>query len=232
MKIPCIIHQTWKDHNIPEEFEQMSHSWRNMHAHWEYRLWTDEMNRAFIASHFPFFLPVFDNYPTAIQRVDAVRYFCLYTYGGFYIDMDFECLTGIHSWVDKAPCVFGKEPMAHCLIHGKDIIISNAFMGSVPGAHFVERICKELQTSSTIIDHPNNQVLESTGPFMLSRLYSNYERKEEVSLLEPDLLYPFTKEELEWRSKGLSCPEFDERLQRAHGIHHYAGTWWKNKQSI
>ena len=229
MKIPRIIHQTWKDHNIPEAFERMSHSWRSKHRHWEYRFWTDEMNREFIALNFPFFLPVFDNYPTAIQRVDAVRYFVLYKHGGFYIDMDFECLAPIHPLVDMAPCVFGKEPLAHCLIHEKDIIISNAFMGSAPGAHFFKCICKELETFRNITDHPNTRILESTGPFMLSRLYNSYERKKEISLLEADLLYPFTMEELEEWNSGQSCTELNARLQHAYGIHHYAGTWWKNK---
>lgn len=231
MKIPCIIHQTWKDHNIPEAFDSMSQSWRNKHKHWEYWFWTDEMNREFIALNFPFFLPVFDSYPNPIQRVDAVRYFVLYKYGGFYIDMDFECLSSIQPLVDKAPCVFGKEPVAHCQLHEKDIIISNAFMGSVPGAHFLKRICGELEAYRNITAHPNNQVLESTGPFMLSRLYSNYDRKDEISLLEPDLLYPFTKEELQEWNSGFSYPALEARLQNAYGIHHYAGTWWK-KQTV
>lgn len=229
--IPCIIHQTWRDHNVPEAFEQMSHSWRNKHPQWEYRFWTDEMNRDFIASNFPSFLPVYDNYPTAIQRVDAVRYLVLYKYGGFYIDMDFECLSGIHSLVSKAPCVFGKEPVEHCLIHEKEIIISNAFMGAVPGTHFFESICNELQSFKIITDHRNNQVLESTGPFMLSRIYSSYERKSEISLLEADLLYPFTMEELEQLGKGQYCPELEARLEKAYGIHHYAGTWWKKNKT-
>jgi len=230
MKIPCIIHQTWKDHNIPEEFEQLSHSWRNKHEHWEYRFWTDEMNRDFIATDFPFFLPVYDSYPTAIQRVDAVRYFVLYKYGGFFIDMDFECLVCIDPLTDKAPCVFGVEPAAHNLTHNKDFIICNAFMGAVPGAHFFECISGELQAFRTITDHLNNQVLESTGPFMLSRLYSNYERREEINLLDAELLYPFSMHELDELNRGLVPPDTEARLQKAYGVHYYSGTWWKGKK--
>lgn len=230
MKIPSIIHQTWKDHNIPEAFEQMSRSWRSKHEHWEYRFWTDEMNRNFIASDFPFFLPVFDSYPTAIQRVDAVRYFVLYKYGGFFIDMDFECLASIDSLTDLAPCVFGIEPAAHNLTHNKDIIICNAFMGAVPGARFLECISTELQAFRTISEHPISQVLESTGPFMLSRLYSTYERKEEISLLDAALLYPFSMQELDELNRGLPCPNIEVRLQKAFGIHYYSGTWWKSKK--
>src|SRR5882762_8774481 len=128
MKIPPILHQTWKDNNIPEEFVRMSLSWRNTHTHWQYFFWTDDMNRNFIKEHFPYFLSTYDNYQSNIERVDAVRYFALYKYGGFYIDMDFECLANIEPIVSDSACVFGKEPIEHCAWHSKDIIISNAFM--------------------------------------------------------------------------------------------------------
>jgi mannosyltransferase OCH1-like enzyme len=227
MKIPRIIHQTWKDHNVPQAYRQMAHSWRKQHPKWEYRFWTDDMNRNFIAANFPYFLSVYDNYSNPIQRVDAVRYFALLKYGGFYIDMDFECLASIDLLVQNADCVFGMEPAAHCLIHEKDMIISNAFMGAVPGSPFIEQICRELLEKRNLTDHPNNRILESTGPFMLSRIYSQYENKEEVSLLEADLLYPVTKEELEKWNEDPSSSAIKTKLKHAYGIHHYAGTWWK-----
>jgi len=227
MSIPRIIHQTWKDHNVPEEFDRMARSWQKNHPGWKYMFWTDAMNRNFISRYFSFFLPVYDGYTANIQRVDAVRYFILYKYGGFFIDMDFECLASIEPVLGEADCVFGKEPAAHCAIHAKDIIISNAFMGAVPGAPFIGQLCQELQQQDETIDHPNNRVLETTGPFMLSRLYKAYSQKEQVCLLEPDRMYPLTKEELEgWGQEGPDTA-LQQKLKNAYGIHHYAGTWWK-----
>jgi mannosyltransferase OCH1-like enzyme len=227
MKIPRILHQTWKDSNVPGDFERMSMSWREKHADWKYVFWTDEMNRNFIKEHFFYFLPRYDNYRTNIERVDAVRYFVLYKYGGCYIDMDFECLANIEPLVGDSVCVFGKEPEEHCLIHNKEIIISNAFMGSVPGAPFLGMLCNELQQHREAIDHPNDRILESTGPFMLSRLYAGYEKKEEIRLIDADFLYPLTKQELFSLSDGYEARDLLEKLQKAYGIHHYAGTWWK-----
>lgn len=40
---------------------------------------------------FPWFLPTFLAYPYQIQRVDAIRYFILYHYGGVYMDLDMGC---------------------------------------------------------------------------------------------------------------------------------------------
>lgn len=45
-------------------------------------LHTDADNRAFIAREFPEYLGLYDGYDTHIKRVDAVRYFLLYRYGG------------------------------------------------------------------------------------------------------------------------------------------------------
>jgi mannosyltransferase OCH1-like enzyme len=206
----------------------MSRTWRDKHKHWEYRFWTDETNREFIKLHFPFFLPVYDGYPTAIQRVDAVRYFVLLQYGGFYIDMDFECLSSIDPLAELGECIFGKEPPEHCLLHGKDLIISNAFMGAVPGCRFLAQVCKALEDVRDITDHRNNMVLESTGPFMLSHEYSRYPDKAAVTLLEPGLLYPLTKDELEeWGDEPFNAA-IRSRAPQAYGIHRYIGTWWKS----
>ena len=227
MKMPRVFHQTWKDHDIPEEFEQMSSSWREKHSGWDYVFWTDEMNRNFIKDHFSSFLPIYDGYETNIQRVDAVRYFVLYKYGGLYIDMHFACLANIEPVLGDVECVFGQEPIEHGMIHNRPFIISNAFMGATPGSKFFEVLCKELGQCHQFNGHVNDRVLETTGPFMLSRLYSAYHRKEDIGVLNSNIIYPLTKEELvEWKNN----PEnhiIQQKLKGAYGIHYYAGTWWK-----
>lgn len=232
MNIPRILHQTWKNEHIPDNFRQLAQTWKDRHAGWKYLLWTDEMNRNFIAAHFPYFLPVYDSYSTNIQRVDAVRYFILYKYGGFFIDLDFECLANIEPIVNDATCVFGCEPREHCEIHNKQLIISNAFMGAVPGSLFFKALCSELNYNRIITDHPNDRVLETTGPFMLSRLYDSYERKEEIKLLDPCFMYPLTKDELAELSEGVQHASIIKKINNAYGIHHYAGTWWKKTITV
>ena len=54
-------------------------------------MWTDSSSRAFIAQHYPSFLPTFDSYPYGIQRADAIRYFVLHRFGGIYMDLDVGC---------------------------------------------------------------------------------------------------------------------------------------------
>jgi len=230
VKIPKIIHQTWKDDNPPAVLKCLSDTWKQQHPDWEYRLWTDDMNRAFISRYFPEFLARYDSYPSGIYRVDAVRYLVLYKLGGVFVDMDFECFRNISPLLQHASCVFGCEPAEHCTLHEKDLIISNAFMGVAPHHPFLEQVYDELMNYSADTDHPNNHVLETTGPFMLSRVYGRYRTKKEVKLLEPSLIYPLTKAALaQMFSAGKPGVSTCRELEQAYALHYYYGTWW-NKQ--
>ena len=87
--IPKIIHQTYKTFDtIPNKWLYTQQLVRTHNADFEYMFWTDVTLREFLFTNYPYFLSTYDSYPYAIQRIDAVRYFLLYHYGGFYIDLD------------------------------------------------------------------------------------------------------------------------------------------------
>lgn len=227
MKIPKIIHQTWKDIHLPSGFKRLSDSWKIYHPDWEYKIWTDEMNRDFICTYFPEFIEKYDSYPSNIYRVDVVRYLILYKYGGVFSDMDFECFKNIESILEDASCVFGQEPAEHCQLHEKDMIISNAFMAIAPGHPFLQQIYKELTEFSEEIEHLNNRVLETTGPFMVTRVYHQYQKKQEVKILGSALMYPLTKNEISvLLSEKETPPDIMQKMNAAYAIHYYYGTWW------
>jgi len=50
--IPKIIHQTWKDRDIPEKWRRWQQSWKIYHPDWEYRLWTHEDIDQFVWRHY------------------------------------------------------------------------------------------------------------------------------------------------------------------------------------
>jgi mannosyltransferase OCH1-like enzyme len=228
MNIPRILHQTWKTENIPPLFEKFMTSWKNHHPLWGHILWTDEMNRAFIESNFPDFLSVYDGYDTNIQRVDAARYFILYHYGGMYVDLDFMCLQNIESLLDGNSCVLGREPSEHCKIHNKEMIISNAFIACVPQHQFIGALCKEVRTGIRNAYSRNDYILESTGPFMLTRLFEHFKETNLVTILTHDILYPLTKMEVDdLLSNKKTPPDIIEKLKHSYAIHYYWGTWWK-----
>ena len=49
---------------------------------WAFHIWTDAANRDFVRTFFPEHLRMYDGYNVNIKRVDAIRYFLLYQFGG------------------------------------------------------------------------------------------------------------------------------------------------------
>src|SRR5688572_12561292 len=92
MKIPKIIHQTWKEEAIPEKWKAYQKKVKRLHPDWEYRLWTDKDNDAFVEKEFPDFYAVYKGFSRNIMRADVIRYLIMYHTGGMYLDLDYEFL--------------------------------------------------------------------------------------------------------------------------------------------
>ena len=231
IKIPRIIHQTWKDSSIPSHYALWIKSWKQHHPGWEYLLWTDEMNIAFIKKYAPDFLKIYESYPHAIQRVDAVRYFILYHIGGVFIDLDFECLENIEPLLENYECVFGIEPAEHCEYHKKELIVCNAFMACTQKNDFFKIICERLHNDTRINKAVPEwlEILESAGPFKLTEIYKTYPEKNKIKLIPSNLIYPFTLKEIRELIKSKHS-EIDgvaqKKVDGAYAVHYFLGSWW------
>ena len=90
--IPRIIHQTWRDRDIPPSLQAYVASWPRLHPGWEIRLWTDDDLAALVRQEYPHLAEQYFGYPRAIQRADLGRYLVLRSHGGVYADLDAEAL--------------------------------------------------------------------------------------------------------------------------------------------
>lgn len=224
LAIPKIIHQTWKTATVPAKWESLQRSWREFHPSWEYRLWTDDMNRDFIAQEYAWFLPVYDSYTDDIKRADAVRYFYVYHYGGVYVDLDFQCLKALEGLLEGQDLVMGWEPAAHIsrLVsenRGLEQVIGNAFLASTAGHPFWESVFKHLVESKDA-----SGVLDATGPFLLTRAYNNYAGVERLTIVPSEVLYPISSEES--RDKTFKIDQV-RGLEKAYAIHYWSGSWFR-----
>lgn len=143
-------------------------------------LWTDDKSRAFIAEHYPWFLDTFNDYPYAIQRADAIRYFILYHYGGVYLDLDIGCTRPL-------------DPLlVHPVILPKTIPVgvSNDLMFAEKGHDFLAQTIHNLVTfdHSWILNYPT--VMFSTGPMFLSAQYGIYQSSHASTPGEPIRILP------------------------------------------
>lgn len=216
--IPRLIHQTWRSHEIPEKWRAWSESWLRLNPEWEHRLWTDDDNRALVAEHYRWFLPIYDGYLNKISRVDAARYFILDRHGGVYADMDFECLRPLDDLLEGHELVLGCEPHAHIELalarqRGLERIVGNAFMASRPGHPFWAHVHHELVGA-----HRHAGPLDATGPFFLTRAVDR--APDGVTVVAPEVLYPDVSPAA---AEHLGARNGDRA--DAYAVHHWTGSW-------
>ena len=107
--VPKVVFQTWKSRTqVPSNFSVWSKSFRQHNPQYDCIIWDDLDNREFMTEQFPWFLPFYDRYPKDIFRVDAVRYFFLYKFGGLYADMDTECLKALDPILELGDAIVGR----------------------------------------------------------------------------------------------------------------------------
>ncbi|KKP05301.1 hypothetical protein THAR02_02567 [Trichoderma harzianum] len=174
-KIPRILHQTTKNSTIPEKWAASQRSCKETYADFEYKLWTDELARDFIAAEYPWFVENWDGYAFPIQRADAIRYFVLHHYGGIYLDMDTFCNETIpFEELEKGPgqhYALFKSTLPTGVTN--DFMIATArhpayaaAVSKLPLFYDITRFWAEIQ--------PYANIMMSSGPLFLSLVVKDY----------------------------------------------------------
>jgi mannosyltransferase OCH1-like enzyme len=175
--IPKIIHQTWKDENIPDKWKESVNSCKTLYSDFTYMLWTDEMMKEFISKEYPWFYDTYMSYPHQIQRCDAFRYFVLYKYGGVYFDMDIMCLKKLSSFL-KYDAIVSKSFNVSSLYTNMFFAFSkqNTFL-----KFCVDNLQKYKNSHSKFGKHLH--VMNSTGPSFMSNMIEQYGELDNVYVL-------------------------------------------------
>lgn len=175
--IPNIIHQTWKDENIPDKWIDSVNSCKRVYSDFTYMLWTDEKMEEFIKTKYPWFYETYMGYPHDIQRCDAFRYFVLYTYGGIYLDLDITCLKDLNDFL-KYDTVLVKSM-------NFSSSYTNSFFMSSKGNPFFKFCMEHLETykKSNAMFGKHMHVMNSAGPVFLTRMVKKYGTIENVRIL-------------------------------------------------
>ncbi len=174
------IFQTWKNTEIPEKWKQAQQSVIKMNTRYKYKLFTDEDNRNFVKTHFPFFLKTYDSFPYDIQRVDAVRYCILYIHGGIYLDLDYFA----NKSFDELDDVLTK-PIGLVRSINTPNVSTNSIMISTVTKHpfWLECIRQMMKPTPFFITGKHLTVMTSTGPIMVNRVRNKKKFKQEYQFL-------------------------------------------------
>ncbi|KAK3593539.1 hypothetical protein CHS0354_018619 [Potamilus streckersoni] len=185
LRIPPIIHQTWRDRNIPSSVTNWMKSWIIYHSKWRYIYWTDNTALDLILNSHVYLLPIYYGYPENIRRADAMRYVILYEYGGVYADMDMESLRSLEPIVRKYSCILAQEPYEHPIMDGNfEHLVINAFMACAKKHPFMKLVVDRLKDFSHFWN-----VLDSTGPHFLTFIYKSYQSERNIKSTDDDGVY-------------------------------------------
>ena len=228
MHIPRIIHQIYEDPaGPPDNLLRMAESWKKKMPDWEYRFWNKPMIQDFLTSTCPDFMTCYHSYPFDVQRWDAIRYLILYHIGGLYVDMDYECFQPLDVLLAGSTCCMGMEPTINGKIFNRPFVTGNALMAAKPKHPYMAAIIDDLKASHSVDYHRSDsiQIMETTGPFMVTKVYERLKRKKDVTLLSADLVAPLTINEVLILRTGQIHPDILQKMNNAYAVHYFFGSW-------
>jgi hypothetical protein len=236
MRVPRIIHQTWKTSEIPERVKKYQESVLRHHPNWSYILWTDKDIERYIRERHAWLYDFFYAMTTPICRIDLVRYLWLYDFGGVYLDLDVQCFRPLDALLDSLPddaeTALAREPVLHELamkikrgrvLQPTDQCIGNAVMVSKASARFWPLVVNAIVEKGTKCEN----AIWQTGPLLLGDvLKKNHEGDSTLCALVPSrCFYPFEGVLTKLRSAARKIEDSLAADPRVFTAHHFTNSW-------
>jgi len=199
-KIPRLIIQTWKNHDIPSKYINSIRSIKRYNPNYKFMFFTDKDIDKFIKEEYPQYYSTYKRLPVIIQKIDFFRYIAVYHYGGFYFDLD---MTGLYPLdnILKYECVFPVDMIltpVRCASYrfkkycdkGLDYILGQYAFGAKPKDEFIKALIDGINENidKYIEEFKINQTLHyvysSTGPDYVMNVYLDYKNKNNIHVLE------------------------------------------------
>ena len=163
--IPKRIAQFWDSSDVPPDIATYMDSWRLNNDGWGYELFDTGKAEIFIRSVCPAsVVAAYRRTRDATIRADIFRLAWLNHRGGFYVDADDVSTGPIREIMTRNSTL---------IVYQEDIgSIGNNFIGAVEGHPVVSTALA--QATDAILRGDNDMVWLSTGPGMLSRVFTNW----------------------------------------------------------
>ncbi|WP_165042818.1 glycosyltransferase family 32 protein [Dysgonomonas sp. ZJ709] len=227
--IPKIIHQIWSgvEEPLPEHFRMLGETWKANHPTWEYVLWDNNKMNDFIQKIYPQYWNTYNSFKYNIQRWDSIRYLILNEIGGIYADFDTECLKPMNNLLKDKTCCFSLEPKEHAIALGVSTLINNAIMMSEANHSFMKKVViKVFQEKNTMpYTHRNLEILDTTGPLMLTKLYETFGKEHNVHAIPAEYISPFTRQDTIDLFNNINITNLEGKLKKAFAVHYFFNTW-------
>lgn len=217
-RIPKRIHLIYNTPELPEKYHTYFESIKSFHPSWEIKIYGDDEAKDIIAGNMPELAGVYNGYTLDVQRTDIFRLAIVYLRGGFYMDLDMLCLKRLDQLCDQR-LVLGEEKTfsdQECIALGTPhrLRIANYMFGAMPHHPFWLDVIKEAITRSGMRIRKETDVIDSTGPALLTDVYHSVKHKYGGSTI----LFNEDKKCMKW-CDTISC-HFGE-----FAAHFHLGSW-------
>lgn len=192
-KIPRYIHQIWissiEKKEMSKGFQQAADSCIKYHSNYNYTLWTHENILHWLKIEYSWFLPIYKTYRYDMQRIDAMKYFLLFHFGGIYIDLDIKCHVEdiITAMIPKNQTDYEPDIIFH--MGGEGISANTDIMAAKQAHPFFKLAINRLQSANRWFYLYHLTIILSAGPTFLYGIYRKYPFKENIYFVSNDLLW-------------------------------------------
>lgn len=222
MNIPKIIHQTYKNHNLPETYKMCQTEIKRLHPDFEYRFYTDEDMDRLMKTDFPEYYDKFNELSRMIMKIDMFRYFLMYKYGGLYTDMDYLMFNPFDLLNEKVVLPQNRENE-----NGEPICLGNCIFASQPNHPYWKSLMDTLFTiDRTKLDYDKDINITGnvlgTGPMFVFDMWKKYSKiNDDICVSKRSLFHPPTNNDNQY-IEGL-------KKDGCYGMHICTGLWRDNK---
>ena len=222
MTIPKIIHQTYKNYDLPEIYKMCQTEIKNLHSDFQYCFYTDNDMDNLIKNEFSKYYEKFNELPRTIMKIDMFRYFLMYKYGGLYVDMDYLMLKQFNMLNEKVVLPCNREDE-----NNEPICLGNCIFASQPNHQFWKSLIDTLFTIDRTkleynIDKNIDGNILGTGPMFVFEMWRKYKKiNQDICITKKNLFHPPTQNN--------KCYIDELRKKDCYGMHICTGLWRNNK---
>ena len=204
--IPKIIHQTWRDKNLPPIiYNLVSENIKTLKSQgYELMFWTDEMILKLISEEYPHFYNIYKLARTGVQKGDIARILLVYHHGGIYVDLDVLILRDFGEFLDmnSDKLYITYEPSGQTkALYNSDKYICNAFFAANKNNNMLKMV---LNNIPEYIKHYTENIFQKFDIFggsyfkTIIEKYVNMGLKNDVHIIEDrELFYPINDPKLD-----------------------------------
>lgn len=175
--IPFVLHQIWLSGEPPADQLVLRDSFRRFNPTLDMRFHDDAAAARLVRDAFPDLVPLFESLAFPVLKADLFRLVAVLHHGGFYADMDMECLAPLDHLSRHDHAIFGVEAKVtrirqRELGYAQPYQLANCIFAAPPGHPFVRALLDHVVAELTAKPVTRKADVENTtGPRAVTRFF-------------------------------------------------------------